>query len=44
LAGGISDAVFNESDVLELYPSSPEVSAAKDEADGSAGFFSYISA
>ena len=37
LGGGVRDAVSNESGVLELYPSSAEVSAAEDEDDGSAG-------
>ena len=40
LAGGFSDAVSNESEVLELDPSSPEVSASEDEGDGSAGIIS----
>ena len=37
LAAGISAAGSNENDVLELHPSSPKVSGAEDEADGSAG-------
>jgi hypothetical protein len=40
LEGGVSAAGSNESDVLELHPSSPEVSGAENEADGSAGIVS----
>ncbi len=36
----VSAAGSNENDVLELHPSSPEVSDAKVEADASAGFIS----
>jgi hypothetical protein len=37
LAGGVSAAVSNENDVLELHPSSAEVSEAEDDAGRSAG-------
>ena len=37
LAGGVSAAVSNENDVVELHPSSAEVSEAEDDAGGSAG-------
>ena len=36
-AGGFITAGSNESDVVEFYPSSPEISDAEDEADVSAG-------
>ncbi len=39
-AGGFITAGSNESDVVELHPSSPEVSDAEDEADVSAGISS----
>jgi hypothetical protein len=37
LAGAVSAARSKKSDVSELHPSSPEVSGAENEADGSAG-------
>ncbi len=37
LAGGVSAARFNENDVVELHPSSAEVSEDKDEAGEGAG-------
>jgi len=39
-AAGGSAAGSNESDVLELHPSSPEGSGSEDEAEGSAGIIS----
>ncbi len=36
-AGGFITAGSNESDLVEFYPSSPEISDAEDEADVSAG-------